>query len=496
MNWRRISGIALLLLLLSGGVRAQAMPPGLPSLDIRWFRDTAMCGHTFLSTVRFVLPMSLQSAGMIFDRRGELVWYIPADDNLYNFSPQPNGHISFNLNDQWYELDSSLSLNTVATCAGLAGDFHDYIHLPDGRRFELCNADTIMDLRAYRTYVGQPGDSLATVRYNIVEERNPLGQLAKTWRAIDHFSPADVDSQYFYYPWYLELNHTNSMDYDGRHLLLSHRSNHEVTMVDWPTGNVMWRLGGRNNDFLFINDAGFRSQHDARFVGSNRISIYDNRSLGTITTPRAVVYSLDTVNWIATREYERVLQNTSSPSMGSFRQLPNGDGLVCWGQILPENAPNITYYLATGQKVADWHFQDQHLAYRITCEDLPFPIERPLIYCTRTNDQLVLQATGAYPSYLWNTAETDSIVVAADTGFYQLYVPSGVGYVGSNVLHITDLNAACPSTPILDPVVDSRPPKLLGRYDLLGRPVASPVPGQVIIEVYDRGRSRKVVVFE
>lgn len=493
MNWRRISGTALLWMLLATGLRAQAMPPGLPSLDIRWYRDTAMCGHTFLSTVRFVLPMSLHSAAMILDRRGELVWYLGADDNLFNFSPQPNGRLSFNLNDEWYELDSSLSLQTVPTCSGIAGDFHDYIHLPDGRRFELCNADTIMDLRAYRTYAGQPGDSLATVRYNVVEERNALGQLMRTWRAIDYFTPADVDSQYFYYPWFLELTHTNSMDYDGQHLLLSHRSNHEVTLIDWPSRQILWRLGGRNNDFFFLNDAGFRSQHDARFVGGNRISIYDNRSLGNITTPRAVVYELDTLNWVATRLYERVQQGATSPSMGSFRQLPNGDALVCWGQVVPEQAPNVSYYLATGQKVAEWHFQDQHLAYRITCEDLPFPIDRPHIYCTRQNNQLILQVSGNHPSYLWNTGATDSLIVAADTGYYQVYVPSGVGFAGSNVLHITDLNANCPSTPVADPVVDNRPPKLLGRYDLLGRPVTEPQPGQVIIERYDKGRSRKVL---
>jgi hypothetical protein len=473
----------------------QAMPPGLPSLKIDWYKDTTLCDYIFLSTERFVLPVTVSSGGMIFDKHGELVWYLPADDNLYNFSPQPNGKISFNLNDTWFELDSNFALTTVSTCAGIAGDFHDFIHFADGRTMELCNSDTILDLRGLYTYSGQEGDSAATVRYNIVEERNAAGLLLKRWRGIDHFAPADVDSQYFFYPWYLELNHTNSMDYDGRYLMLSHRSNHEVTLVDWPTGQVAWRLGGPNNDFTFLNDGGFKSQHDARFAGPGRITIMDNRSLGMIRTPRAVAYVLDTVNWIATKEYEWVEQNSESPSMGSYRELPNGDGIISWGQILPEDRPNISYYQPNGQKVCDWQFQDQHMVYRVTCGDLDFALERPEIVCNQQNGILVLNVTSSHSSYLWSNGDTASIIQALDTGYYQVYVPMGVGFVGSNVIHVTDVNAACPSTPVVDPVPGGRPPRIAGTYDLLGRPVEQRLPGHVYIERYSNGLSRKVIQY-
>lgn len=486
-------GCLLCLLLSMGKMWSQAMPPGLPSLKIDWYRDTTLCGYLFLSTERFVLPVSLWSGGMIFDRHGELVWYITSEDNLYNFSLQPNGQISFNVNDTWYELDSSMTATMVPTCNGIAGDFHDFIDLANGHRFELCNADTILDLRGIYTHSGQEGDSMATVRYNAVVERNALGQVVKTWRAIDHFSPAHVDSLYFDYPWFMELTHTNSMDYDGQYLLMSHRSNQEVTLVDWQTGQVVWRLGGAVSSFVFTNDIGFDSQHDARFAGPGRISLYDNRSHGTIRTPRAVVYTLDTVLGQATKVYERVLANAESPSMGSFRELPNGDGLVCWGQVYPEARPNITYYQASGQKVCDWEFQSQHLVYRVVCDELPFAIERPVIDCDFQNGHIVLQVQGSYPSYLWSSGDTTSIIQVVDTGYYQVYVPLGSGLVGSNVFHLADISAACPSTPVPDPQPGGRLPKLIGIYDLLGRPLAQPLRGQVYLERYDDGRSRKVV---
>ncbi len=485
--------VMLLLFLMPIALFGQPTPPNLPSYRIDWYQDTMICNYMFLSTERFVLPATLPSTAMILDRRGYVVWYATSEDNLFTFSPQPNGTLAFNVNDQWYALDSAMNPIAKPTCAGIANDFHDKIDLASGHILELCSADTTMDLRGLYTYSGQEGDSMAAVRYNVVNELDANGAIVKHWRGIDHFSPADIDSLYFFYPWYLELNHTNSMDFDGQHLLLSHRANHEVTLVDWGTGNVLWRLGGPNNDFFYLNDGGFKSQHDARFVGPGRISLLDNRSIASVRAPRAVLYALDTTLWLATKVYERVDATLESSSMGSFRVLANGDGLVSWGTTAPNGRPNLSYYHGNGQKVCDIVLQDNHKCYRAVCDELPFAITRPEIVCDRQNNQLVLQATGSYPSQLWSTGSTSQLLVVQDTGYYQLYVPLGMGFVGSNVFHITDLEANCPSTPAADPSDAARPAVLLETYDLLGRPASTRVAGQIYIERYRDGRSRKVI---
>lgn len=483
------------LLLAMVALFGQAIPPGLPSYRIVWHQDTAICNYMFITTDRFVLPTTLPSTAMIIDRRGFLVWYATAEDNIYTFGPQANGKLAFNVSDTWYELDATMNPVLQNTCTGAGGDFHDFIHLANGETFGLCADDTIMDLSDIHTYNGQVGDAAATVRYAVIEQRNAAGNLMKRWRGIDHFAPTDTDSLYFFYPWFLELNHTNSMEFDGRHLLLSHRNIHEVTLVDWPTGNVTWRLGGPNSDFYFLNDGGFKSQHDARFAGTGRISLFDNRTVAAVKTPRAVLYMVDTTLGLATKIYDRVDATIESPTMGSFRILSNGDGIVSWGNRVPVDRPSLTYFHPNGFKVCDIHLEEQHHCYQAVCEDLPFAIVRPEIYCDQQNGQLILQAVGSYADYLWSNGATTASIVVPDTGFYQLYVPLGMGQVGSNVIEVTNLQANCPSTPSPDAQEPSRPARLQGTYDLLGRPVDARVQGQLYIERYQDGRSRKLIQY-
>lgn len=433
---------------------------------------------------------------MIIDRRGNLVWYTTSEENIFTFGPQPNGNLAFNANNTWYELDSSLNPTEYVTCANTqGGDFHDFIHLANGNALELCVDDTTMDLRGMFTTSGQEGDSLATVRYSTVIERSAFGSELKRWRTIDHISTADVDSMYFDYPWLLELTHTNAMDFDGQHLLLSHRNTHEVTLVDWGTGQIMWRLGGKSNDFYFLNDGGFRAQHDARFAGPGRISVFDNRTLAPVSTPRGVMYALDTTNWIATKLYERNGSSMESTSMGSFQTLPTGDGLVSWGNEAPTERPNVSFFHGNGQKVFDLYLALQHHCYAAYCNDLPFAITRPEISCDRQNNTLVLQPIGNYSNYLWSNGSTAQILVVPDTGYYQLYVPLGMGFVGSNVFHVTDLQADCPSSDAPEPSARPQVPRLEGTYDLLGRSVEQREAGHIYIERYRDGRSRKVTAF-
>mmetsp|Transcript_16746 Transcript_16746/g.47685 ORF Transcript_16746/g.47685 Transcript_16746/m.47685 type:complete len:337 (-) Transcript_16746:254-1264(-) len=102
------------------------------------------------------------------------------------------------------------------------------------------------------------------------------------------------------------------------------------------TGEVLWRLGGKGSNFRIVNDerGQFYGQHDVREVKKNRISMFDNGLHSETGTSRGVeydlifdsdghpfearlVYSYDT----ATRVYAH----------GSYRRMPNGNGVYCLG---------------------------------------------------------------------------------------------------------------------------------------------------------------------
>ena len=189
---------------------AQAMPAGLPTMQTDWYRNEAICDYIFVNTTRFQLPAQLASGGIIFNKRMEVVWYTRSQDNLFDFEPNANGKLTFNINNYWYVVDSNLLITPHPTCVGSFGDLHELLLLDDGRSFEICQEDTFMDLRSIQTRSGQPGDSMGQVNYSVILELDSNRNVLQKWRGIDHFGIQDVDPYFFTIPTFLELNHTNS----------------------------------------------------------------------------------------------------------------------------------------------------------------------------------------------------------------------------------------------------------------------------------------------
>ena len=81
----------------------------------------------------------------------------------------------------------------------------------------------------------------------------------------------------------------------------------DVTKINRSTGDIMWRLGGTQNDFTLVGDTYFFSgHHDIRRLDNGHVTIFDNND-GTANYSRVVEYDLDEVNMIATLvwQYER-----------------------------------------------------------------------------------------------------------------------------------------------------------------------------------------------
>lgn len=128
--------------------------------------------------------------------------------------------------------------------------------------------------------------------------------------------------------------------------MISARDACAVHKINGTSGEIIWRLGGLNSDFLLGPNVQFCFQHHARFVEKNGneeiISLFDNSAHGTEnhrghevhTHPfsQGKIISVNTASWTA-----QIVQAFQPPdgllakSQGSTQLLPNGNALVNWG---------------------------------------------------------------------------------------------------------------------------------------------------------------------
>ena len=132
---------------------------------------------------------------------------------------------------------------------------------------------------------------------------------------------------------------------------MSNRHLNECTKINRQTGEIIWRLGGKNNQFVFINEElTFSFQHYFQSVPEkpNHYTLFDNGNLRGDSS-RVVEYELDIDNMTATKVWEYMPNSRYSPSKGNAQRLTNGNTLIDW-TYGPE--PEITEVNETDEKHA------------------------------------------------------------------------------------------------------------------------------------------------
>lgn len=323
-------------------------PADLPQFEITSTAGTSD-GYIFMAYFNYANVSESDAYLLILDNDGEPVFYrrlFPLRAAL-DFKKQPNGLLTyFNPapeEKRFYALDETYStVGTYEAGNGYVTDLHDLQILPDGHALLMIYDFQTVDMAK----LVPGGDPEATVVGCILQEIDTGGNVVFEWRSWDHISI--LDSNQDLTDSFIRYIHCNSIeqDYDG-HILISSRHLNEVTKINRQTGEIIWRLGGAQNQFTFANDAGFFYQHDARRLPNGNLTIYDNRTNGTPEYSRAVEYALDETNMIATRVWEyRNSPDTYGPALGNHQRLPNGNSIIGWGwssePILSEVAPDGT----------------------------------------------------------------------------------------------------------------------------------------------------------
>lgn len=206
------------------------------------------------------------------------------------------------------------------------------------------------------------GDPSGTVYDGVVQKVSPDGKLLWEWSTEGHvaFSEAERWWPTLAAPPY-DYAHVNAIEpLPGGDVLVSARHADAIYRIDGQTGAIEWKLGGTptpeslnvENDPL--GDEPLAGQHDVRYLGHGRISVFDNGT--AIRPPRVVRYRIEgnTAMLIDSRSDARV---PLSVCCGSAR-FEGGSVLTSWG-----GTELITEADRAGDPTFDLEF-DVSLSYR------------------------------------------------------------------------------------------------------------------------------------
>jgi hypothetical protein len=167
------------------------------------------------------------------------------------------------------------------------------------------------------------------------------------------------------------------VDTDGN-LLIDARNTWTTYKVSRFTGEIIWRLGGKDSSFALKTAPGqtldsaneiFAWQHDPEALGGDRYTVFDNESSGTPLLPasRAVTIQLNERKRTATLvASDNQPEGLAAASQGNAQTTEEGNLFVGWGSL-----PYFSEFSRSGRLVFNAQFPTGVNTYRAYL--LPWP---------------------------------------------------------------------------------------------------------------------------
>ena len=264
------------------------------------------------------------------------------------------------------ELDSTFHTLASHQLQGVASstDFHDSQLLPGGGALLL----------GYHSSLHTDNKTYMDAVIQIVDAN---GNATFSWDSKDHVDPSEafVDGGFGDYA------HVNSLQsLPNGDILASFRNLGQVMRIattahdDFQPGDVEWRLGGKLNDFTYVDDpdGGNCAQHMARMLPNGHLMLFDNGSrddqsgaIGKqsanmcpdpanpggprIARPqtRITEYALDEQAHTATLVWSFASPGRYAAFAGSQQRLADGDTFIGWSQSNDTSGAPITEPVAS-----------------------------------------------------------------------------------------------------------------------------------------------------
>jgi Arylsulfotransferase (ASST) len=355
-----------------------------------------------------------QYGPMILDGEGNLVW----------FKPIPRGSRAADLRVQEYEgkpvltwwqdpLDADGQSDAGVVIANSAYQDVKVVragngYQPDLHAFEITPRGTALftvydAIRCNLSAYGGPANgAIADTLFQEIDLRT--GLVRYEWHALDHVTPSDsyepiggggTDVS----PW--DFFHINAVSEHGEELLVNSRNTWAAYDISARTGQIGWRLGGKQSSFQMGPNASPAWQHDVREEPNGTISFFDNGGTPKVhAQSRVIVLSLNKQTMTATLVSSFVHPTPLlAASQGDFQPLPGGGWFTGWGQ-----EPFFTEYSSSGQVLFDARLPATYQSYTV----LRFPWSGqptgPPALAVRANQSKIDQHGGVVAYASWNGA--------------------------------------------------------------------------------------------
>lgn len=225
---------------------------------------------------------------------------------------------------------------------------------------DIIVTDDYVWLMGRKDFLAISGTLAFTLRGTTLQKQDLSGKVLFDWQSWGYIGIDEATLDLLARP-NMSFPHSNAFyeDVDGN-LLVSLRNTNSVVKVcvtgdNCQTGGIIWRLGGLQSDFVFVNDRGIAKQHsvimaDKCHGGVDRcLLLFDNGNDFEPQYSRAVEYVLDEAQGLVTKTWEYTADGQIYAfATGNVKRLDNGDTVIGWGRARQDdpNAPTVT--------VVDW----------------------------------------------------------------------------------------------------------------------------------------------
>lgn len=341
-------------------------------------------GKIFLTCFSFFPTYSTYL--MIFNNDGTPYFYRFVNSPT-DFKKIVNGNLVYfdNLYMKYYALDTNYFIvDSFYTGNGYTTDQHELEYLDNGNYYMMSYDPVIVNM----SQIVSGGDSNALVTGLIIQEIDVNRNVIFQWRSWDYIPITDCSNQNLLNDT-IDYIHGNAIEFDtDGNIMISSRHLDEITKINRTTGAIIWRLGGKNNQFTFINDTNkFNHQHDIRRLKNGHITLFDNGNAHNPPFSRAVEYEMNEQSKTVKLVWQyRGNPEIFGPFMGNVQRLDNGNSIIGWGGTMDEPVTTFTEVSPNGEKLLEMKLPNFVFSYRAYKFDWDFPeIKIPVTYSLKQN---------------------------------------------------------------------------------------------------------------